>query len=276
MATKKATSKKTPAKAGKTNLPAAPIDFAGDAGAGMEGADKESFAIPFLRVIQKTSPQVDEAAPEYDANAAPGMLLNTVTGRLYDGKKKGVTFLPCAFQRRFLLWAPRNEDGGFGGEYLPEDVAALRAEGKAVLVDGALYQPDDNGKVNPKKSSRYADTRGHFGLLVEDGKASPVLLSLVSTQIKKSKQLMSILTEARVETANGLQSPPTWMSKIKITTVLESNDQGSWYGVRFEADGFIEDGDLYAAGKAFHDQIIAGEAKANYEPAEGEEADGKF
>ena len=36
--------------------------FADDAGAGMEGATAESFAIPFLSVLQKGSPQVDEAS----------------------------------------------------------------------------------------------------------------------------------------------------------------------------------------------------------------------
>ena len=38
------------------------MDFAADAGAGMEGAGQESFAIPFLSVLQKGSPQVDEAS----------------------------------------------------------------------------------------------------------------------------------------------------------------------------------------------------------------------
>jgi hypothetical protein len=71
------------------------IDFLADIGGGMEGTDKESFAIPFLKVIQKTSPEVDEADAAYNAKAKPGMLMNSVTGELFNGKT-GLTFLPCA------------------------------------------------------------------------------------------------------------------------------------------------------------------------------------
>ena len=240
-----------------------PFDIGSDIGGGMEGADKDSFAIPFLRVLQKISPQCDEADAAYVEGAKGGMLYNSVTNRLYDGKE-GVIFLPCAFQRRFLQWAPRGTDGGFRGELLPEQVARMRDEGKIVELDGRLYIPDDNGEVSEKKSDRVVDTRSHFGLVVEEDSITQVLLTLSSTQIKKSKQLMSILSAAKVKTAAGLVTPPTWMNQVRITTVLESNDQGSWYGVKFEPAGFVSSKDVYDAGKAFHEAISAGEAKANF------------
>lgn len=256
-----------------------PFDFSADLGGGMEGADKDSFAIPFLRVLQKISPQCDEADAAFIEGAKGGMLLNSVTNRLYDGKE-GVTFLPCAFQRRFLQWAPRGTEGGFRGELLPEQVARMREEGLIVELDGRLYIPDEKGEVSEKKSDRIVDTRSHFGLVVDEDSITQVLLTLSSTQIKKSKQLMSILSAAKVRTAQGLVTPPTWMNQVRITTVLESNDQGSWYGVKFEPAGFVESKDLYDAGKAFHEAISAGEAKANFaEAAEGAApsgSDGKF
>jgi hypothetical protein len=223
-----------------------------DSGAGMENADREAFAIPFLRVLQKISPQCEEGNAAYIPGAKGGMLLNTVTGKLYNE----VTFLPCAFQRRFIQWAPRGTEPSFQGEVLPEVVAEMRADGRVTESEGRLYV----GEPNEKKSPRLSDTRSHFGILVDDEGASGVLLSLSSTQIKKSKQLMSLLSAARI---NGT-IPPTWMNKIKITTVLESNDQGSWYGVRFEADGFIDSPELYRLGKDFHDTIMEGKAKADY------------
>lgn len=240
-----------------------PFDIGGDLGGGMEGADKDSFAIPFLRVLQKISPQCDEADAAYVEGAKGGTLYNSVTNRLYDGKE-GVIFLPCAFQRRFLQWAPRGTDGGFRGELLPEQVARMRDEGKIVELDGRLYIPDDRGEVSEKKSDRVVDTRSHFGLVVEEDSITQVLLTLASTQIKKSKQLMSILSAAKVKTAQGLVTPPTWMNQVRVTTVLESNDQGSWHGVKFEPAGFVSSKDVYDAGKAFHEAISAGEAKANF------------
>ena len=190
----------------------------------------------------------------------------------------GVHFLPCAFQRRFIQWAPRGAEGGYKGEVLPENIDALRTAGKLVELDGKLYVPDENGNVSEKKSDRLVDTRSHYGLIVgEDGSVAMVLLALSSTQIKKSKRLMSILNEAKVAGPNGFVTPPTWMNRVKLTTVLENNDEGTWHGVRFEADGFIGSQELYEAGKTFHNAIAKGAARANF--AEGEDVpagDGKF
>lgn len=267
-----ATKNSAVAKKDQSTEVAMPFDFMADVGGGMEGADKDSFAIPFLRVLQKISPQCDEADAAYVEGAKGGMLFNSVTGKLYDGKE-GVTFLPCAFQRRFLQWAPRGAEGaGFRGELMPEDVAQMRADQRVVELDGRLFVADADGDVSEKKSDRLMDTRSHFGLLVDDESITQVLLPLSSTQIKKSKQLMSMLSSAKVQGPQGMVTPPTWMNRIKITTVLESNDQGSWYGVRFEADGFIQDKGLYEAGKAFHEAIAAGEAKANFAEARDEAA----
>lgn len=240
----------------------AAFDFSGDIGVGMEGTDKESFAIPFLRIIQKTSPQVDEADPAYNPQAKAGMFINTVTGELFDGKV-GVTLLPCAYQRRFIRWAPRGaESAGFKGELLPEVVAAMKEEGTAQEVEGKLMAGAD----------KLSDTRSHFCIMEETG--AQLLLALSSTQIKKSKQLMSILSSVKVKMGDKLVTPPTWMNRIKVTTVLESNDQGSWYGVKFEPAGFVTSQELYATGKAFHEAVSTGAARGNFSDAEDDS--GKF
>lgn len=245
----------------KKSAPLAAFVDAGDFGGGLEGADRDSFAIPFLRVIQKSSPQVDEAKPEFNPNAKPGMFVNSVTGELYDGKN-GITLLQCAYQRRFTRWTA---DGGFKGEMLPDDVAAGQAAGRIRDIDGQLTIEGDE----------LSDNRYHYVLLVTDSGASQLLLSLSSTQIKKSKQLMSMLSSLKVKAGAGLVTPPTWLSKVKATTVLESNDKGSWYGVKFELDGQIEDKELYDLGKAFHNDVSEGAVKAATPPAD-EAAPNKF
>lgn len=256
------------------------IDFGADAGSGMEGVDKESFAIPFLSVLQKISPQVDEADAKYVKGAKGSMLLNTVTNRLYDGKE-GVVFLPCSYQRRFLRWGPRGtSDAGFKGDFLPEVAAAMRDSGELVEVDGRLYFPLPDGSVDVKRCDHLSDVRNHFGLLydVVTGATSQVLLSLSSTQIKKSKQLMSMLSAVKVAGPHGMVTPPTWANLVRISTVLESNDKGSWYGVKFELEGFVVHPEAYAEAKAFHGIIGDGAAKVDYaaeaEAAKGQNGDG--
>lgn len=260
---------KSLATVSSAGLPVA-FDMGNDAGAGMEGADKDSFAIPFLTVLQKISPQVDEADAKYIEGAKGGMMLNTVTQALYDGKD-GLLFIPCAFQRRFLRWGPRGtESGGFKGEFLPEVAAAMRQSGEVVDFEGRLYFPLEDGSVNPKKCDSLADVRNHFGLIYnpETGEITQVLMSLGSTQIKKSKQLMAMLSAIKVKSGAGLVTPPTWASMVRLQTVVESNDKGSWYGLKVTPEGFVPNQEVYDAGKAFHDLIAAGSATVDYAAAE--------
>ena len=97
------------------------INFEQDAGQGLEGADKDSFAIPYLVVLQPMSPPVAEGTLE---GAKPGLFLNSVTQELLTE----IDLVPVAFQRRFLLWAPRKLGGGFKGEFSPIDVELRKIE----------------------------------------------------------------------------------------------------------------------------------------------------
>lgn len=260
--------KKEVAKTEEAQYPVG-VDFLADSGAGMETADKDSFAIPFLRVLQNISPQVDEADPEYIEDARGGMLFDSASRKLFDGKE-GVIIVPCAFQRRFLQWAPRGSGGGYKGEFLPEEVVEMAARGEIVEYENRYYFPDANGAVDPKKCDHLMDTRSHFVLIIdpETGYAAQALFPLSSTQIKKSKALMTALNNVRVKASNGqMVKPPTWMSQFRLTTVKESNDQGSWYGVKLEPAGFVQSADIYAQGKEFYEAISSGEARVNYEQA---------
>ena len=266
MKTEKTTKKTTKTNAVATQESALPASaladrIAQDSGAGMEGADKDSFAIPFVRVLQQMSPQCTAGKTGYNPKAKAGMLYNTVTGELFDGEA-GIIFVPCAFQRRFIQWAPRGAEGSsYKGEWLPEEVTEKLLAGEFQKgTDGRIYVDEPN----PKKSDYVADTRNHFGLVLTEQGPVQALLSLSSTQIKKSKQLMGILSSIRI----GNQTPPTWLSKIRITTVPESNSQGSWHGIRVEHAGFIDDPELYELGRKFHDAIVAGSVKVDYHSEE--------
>ena len=258
----------TPAKKDKHEV--AVIDFTADAGAGMEGADQDSFAIPFLQVLQKGSPQVDEADSAYVEGAKPGMFWESVTNRVFDGKA-GIQFLQCAYQRRFVHWGPR-EGGSFKGELDPARVMQMQDNGTLKEYEGKWYFPLDDGTVHEKRCDYVADTRNHYGLVLTETGPIQVVFALSSTKIKSSKQLMSMLNQVKV---NGV-TPPTWASIIRITTVPESNDKGSWHGIRFSMEGLISDPELYAYGKAFHDTIGSGSARAAYESTADTTADGKF
>lgn len=203
----------------KKNLPAAKAAR----GRGFEEADAESFAIPFLALLQKLSPQADPDDPAYMKGAKPGMFLNTVTNDLYDE----VEVIPCAFQRRFNRWAAREAGGGFKGVFLKSAIAGLEASGDIKQnEDGRWFFPMPDGTINEKKCDILTDTRMHFCLLVgDDGTLNPVLISLSRTQLKKSKSWMTLMDQ---------QGGDMWNVAYKVGSVSEENDRGKWMGWTIE------------------------------------------
>lgn len=236
--------------------------FAADAGAGMEGAGMESFALPFLMILQKNSPQVDPSSGAAVEGAKAGMLFENISRNLVDGKD-GVIIVPCAYRRVFLRWS---QSKGFQGELSPEDVNQQRATKEIVEHKGKLYVPAKDGSVDPDEADRIVDTRNHYVLIV-DGKTGvwrQALMSLSSTQIKKSRTLMTALASVKADAGGKLITPPTFANLIKATTVAESNDKGTWMGWHFELAGFVGAADLYAAAKQFHQSVTAGHVETKY------------
>lgn len=246
------------------------VNFEEDAGKGMENLDRDSIAIPFLAVLQKNSPQCDPDAGEYMPEAKPGMLYNTVTRELFDGKDGGVEFVPCFYERKWLRWTPREKGGGFKGELSAAAVASMRGSGKLIEQENRLYVADDAGNVNPKINDKVADTRVHYVLIINRrrGISQPAVISLASTQIKKSKALNALLDDVRFTRADGSNyKPATWANVVRMTTIPESNEKGSWSGAMFTVVGRNEDAALYSEARKFNGLVASGAQQANFESA---------
>jgi hypothetical protein len=233
------------------------MDFARDAGMGLENADKDSFAIPFLAILQSNSPQCQPVADGGVEGAQQGMLINSITNELMSVAH----VVPVAFQRRYLGWAPRSSGGGFKGEFSVLDVDTKKQpwDWKEIPTDkGDMVRVMCTPEGNILK-----DTRNHFILLVrEDGSWMPALLSLGSTQIKKSKRWLSLIQNLVMKDASGKNfNPPSFSHIYAIKTIKEENDKGVWRGIDITMEGQVADPDMYNAAKAFHAQIVAGKVE---------------
>jgi hypothetical protein len=285
MATKKTTTTPAAVAATETLKRANPLALApergavamyeADADAGMENVDADSVAIPFLTALQKMSPQCDPDSPEYDPDMKPGMLYNTVTREAFDGEQ-GLLIIPCAYRRVFIKWGARKAGGGFKGSFDPVTAAQMRDDGRVVDVDGKLFFPDDNGNVNPDRSDKFSDTREHFVIIMNPvtGALQQAVMSLKSTQIKKSKNLLSQLSGIEWSRADGTKfRPASFAVMLRLSTVPEKNDEGSWSGYRFDIAGRVTDPAAYSIAKAFHALVMSGKANVDHSKEEGETID---
>lgn len=246
--------------------------FAARAGHGMENTTADSFAIPFLAILQKGSPQVDEAGGKQLKGAKAGMIFETVSQKLHDGKE-GIELVQCGYKRVFLRWGAREAGGGFKGEFKPEEAAKMRQEGLLEDFEGRTYFKDKDGSFNPKKSDRLVDTRVHFMAKIDRKKGTfmRAVLSLSSTQVRKSKHLMSVFVDLKKDDGEGGEyTPATYQSILRMTTVPESNDMGNWYGVQFELAGEFEDPEdpLFLKAEEFAKIVSEGKANVKYEDAD--------
>lgn len=257
LATRKGTAAATTKGGHNDALPATIPDMAAYSGGGLENTDRDSFAIPFLAIIQKTSPQVDKDSDLYIKGAEAGDLLLTSSGELFKDED-GVDVVFCGYRRTFLRWAPMDDGGGFKGEIDVAEVAVMRAKGKLIEEDGRLFA--DNGDI-------VQDTRIHYVLVVrEDGTFTPAVMSVKSTQIKKSKMLMTQIQSYIAKDGAGKSfTPPSFGHVYHAETVAESNDKGSWRGWKLSRTGFVEDAELFAAAVDFNKMSSTEGVKVNFE-----------
>jgi len=227
--------------------------FEQDAGLGAENIEAADQAMPFVRPLQKMSPQVDEDNPSYVQGAKSGMFYNTATEKLYEE----MTFLPVYYERCYIEWQPREQGGGFLGKLTPTEA---KARGITRGEDGKDYF--DNG-------NQAADTRELTVLIInDDGTYDPAVVSMASSQVKASRKLMTQLNAVRVSGANGMFAPPMFANQVKLNSTSESNEHGTWKGIAFTLDGFVADQDAYATAKGLYDAVKGGSKSANYNESE--------
>ena len=222
--------------------------FEDDANSGFDGMGQEDFALPFLRLLTNTSPEVGVVD-----GAMPGMIMNTVTGELYNGKE-GINVIPVAYVRQYIEWAPRGSGSG-----APISVYPATSD----ILSRTHREPGDN--------KDYLDnTANHYVMVINDaGILEAALITMKSTQLKKSRKWNSMLMSTKLMGKNGPFTPPMYSHIYRLTTQAESNDKGKWFGWEIEKVGAVEDRNAYSAAKAFAAQVSAGDVKVKHEHAEG-------
>ena len=231
-----------------------PSMFEQDANKGLGNLGMDDLAIPFLRILSDTSPQIKKRDPLYIEGAESGMIYNTLTKEIYDGEV-GVGVIPCAYQRQYIEWTDRGEGSGAPVNIYPAESDIISKTTR-----------DDQRKDRLPNGNYIEDTANHYCLVIgADGTSSQVLVAMKSTQRKKSKRWNSLMLGLKMKGANGLFTPPSYSHLYTLKTIAESNNLGNWFGWDISRVGPVEDLDVYNAAKAFADSVAKGEVKVKHE-----------
>lgn len=244
-------------------------DYGADAGAGYEGTTSSDYALPYLAVAQKGSPQVNADKGAFIEGARAGMFYNTVTHELYDGKGDGVLFIPVHREHTIVKFTPRAQGGGFVGVLDPSEREWLDAVERFKKVPRGSDQKKPislDGKVE------YVETFNVYGLLVREGGQDyePVVLGLAGSKRKPYRQWMTKARGIRIRQEDGRTiEPPLFAHVWRIKTVFQEGNGNDWYSIianfggKDAAESRLGPNDpLYLAAKNFRDLVKSGTAKA--------------
>jgi hypothetical protein len=218
------------------------ILFEQDCMSGFENADKESFAIPYLFILQALSPQLKDSSIE---GVKVGLIMNNVTNELFTSVK----IIPCAFQRKYYRWST-SERGALKGIYDAVDVDLKKIEYKVDSMGKFIIESTD--KKGRACFDELVDTRMHYVLYhsTESDCWMPCVIAMSKTMIKKSKRWLSMMHSIKMKTSEGKVYTPSMHSQIyELTTVSERNTEGEWSSFDFKRIGSIDDQDLYQQAK---------------------------
>ena len=225
--------------------------FEEDAGIGLGQLGQEDVALPFLKVLSRQDPILDDLD-----NAKAGDIYNTVTGQVWKGKE-GISVVPCVYQRRYIELAPRGTGTGAPINIFTPDDDRPRTERSS--EDNREYVVDGQG-------SYLEETHQHFIVIVgDDGSMETALIAMKSTQLKKSRKWNSMVQSRTMQGKNGMFTPPRFSHVYALKTVSEENSKGSWHGWEISLNGPVEDANIYQSAKAFATSILAGEVNVKHQ-----------
>ena len=218
--------------------------YEGDAHAGFENVKTSSLALPILKLLQNGSGEAQKRNQNYVEGAEPGMLLNTVTKKLYDGAE-GIEVIPCHYKLEFQEWAD------FGtGSGRPENIYDANSDILSKTKNEMGKDRLDNGN--------YILTVGQHYVLIRDGNSTEnALISMSSSQGKVSRKWNSMMMSITLDGKNGPYTPPSFSHKYRLTSVLNSGKGNQWYGFNVTKVGPVEEPALYERAKKFYTSLAS-------------------
>lgn len=250
----------------KDQVPAEYDGYADYAGAGFENQTSDDYAIPFLKVLEALSLELED-----NDGFKPGMIINTVTGEVFPGKD-GIVFIPATTQHVYVEWKPRDAGGGFVGVHEPQSELVRNCVANQEF--GEFRTPDGNDLI---------ETFYVYGIFIgKDDTPQEAVLSFSSARIKKYKAWMTKAKTIQIQLGDGRRIPaPLFSHRYRLTTVPETSPKGKFnnWNIMFDGDNavasrLLPNDPLFQSAVGIKTMIEQGKARAAYESQNGPDAAG--
>ena len=183
---------------------------------------QDDLALPYVRILGQLSAQVNEGDGKYIEGAKPGMIYNTVTSEIYDGKK-GIKVIPCYYKKDYPEKS-RTEEMGI---HAP---VATHLPNSPIIKTGKR----EGSKIRLPNGNYLEETASYlcFGGDKEQVVMTPALITMKSSQLSVSKKWNSMMKTTQIDLMEkaALLSPPMHGVVYNLSSTLQKNDKGSWYG----------------------------------------------
>ena len=204
-----------------------------DASLGNENVGSNDLLLPYLKLLQAMSPEVQEG-PNNVEGARPGLILNTLTHETFEE----LLVVPVHFSTEFSVFAKRGAPvqgpakfGSYGSEV--DAAEALIAAGK----DSNQYDIIQSG-------------RNIIYVLDESGQIqTEALMYMDGSKLRVNREWNSLIRQTERPRFSGV-----W----KLSTRRQSNAQGSWFNYDVKWFGWVPSEDVYNRAKALVEAIQEG------------------
>ena len=215
------------------------ILFREDAEKGFENVRQESLALPILKLLQNSSGEAQKRNQNYVEGAEPGMLLNTVTKRLYNGET-GINVIPCYYKLEYQEWADFGTGSGRPEQIYSDDSDIISKTTK------------EGGKDRLSNGNYILTVHQNYVLIVGDDAVETALISMSASQGKVSKKWESLQLSQVMTDDKGTFTPASFSYIYNLSSVLNSGKGNQWYGYAVKTIGEVKDPSLYQRAKDFH------------------------
>lgn len=189
---------------------------------GTENISTNDIKFPALRLAQATTPEVKRADPSYLEGLREGDLFNNVTREIYGEEPVNLIIV--------------NQLGHRNTEFDPTDRNVVLESNIPDNDPRCQFTVENVGGKQIRTKPRATKFYDYLVLLIRGGHDPELMtMSLKSTQLKKAVALNSMLKLSKLA---------SFAHMIKATPVAEKRGQNSWYGWRFDSDGWVSE-DLY-------------------------------